>query len=140
MQISKDTLSVVNYLDEYSNGSLRKKNDIATILELGASSNSAQLLNKLIFSAKSCWNLFNKIKKIDSGTDGFVLIEKEFNKTMIEIENHLNELLEYADDEIIERFEKIYLANTQGSAKNIVDLSYDLSVLKNLQSEMKANN
>ena len=138
MQISKDTQAVVEYLDRFSNGTLRKKNDVATILEIAASNNASKMMNDLIFTSKSVWNLYMKIKKSSNATDGAQLLEREFNKSVVLMANLVDKFMDFGDDEVLERFQKVYLADTSGATKNLIDLAYDFSVLKNLQADMKA--
>jgi hypothetical protein len=80
MQISDDTKSVVNFLDEYTKGNLRKKNDFAAILEICATYNGSDTLNHLIFSGKSLWNISSKLKKTSSSADGVNLLQKEVER------------------------------------------------------------
>ena len=50
-----------------------------------------------------------------------------------EIKDTMQEMLSYADDDDIKRFNDIYMPATRGALKNIVDLSHDLARLKDLQ-------
>jgi hypothetical protein len=38
-----------------------------------------------------------------------------------------------ADDETLKRFDEVYFGMTQGVLRNLVDLSHDLSKIKDLQ-------
>lgn len=135
MKLSEDTIRVLNYLDDYTDNNLRKRNDIGTIIEICASNNEADLLNRLIFSGKSVWNLSQKSKMTGSGQEGAELIQKELMRSINDVKNMLEKIIEYADKELQIRFENIYFQISTGSFKNIIDLSHDLSKIKDLQSK-----
>ena len=80
MELSEDTQKVLEFLDNYSESGIRKRNDIASILEISASYNLHTLFNNIVFTGKSIWNLFLKIRKIDPNQqEGSHLIRNEFS-------------------------------------------------------------
>ena len=134
MKISDDTLAVVNYIDEYSGGNLRKKNDFSAILELCANYDNAETLNRLIFTGKSLWNIHSKMRKVSPNADGIELLQKEVERCCIEITGYLKEITQFADADLQKRFDDIYYPETRGSVKNLIDLAHDLAKFKELQS------
>lgn len=138
MNISEDTLKVLEFLDNYSEGGIRKRNDIALLLEIAASNNQHELFNNLVFTGKSVWNLSKKVKKIDPHQEGADLVRNEFARQLDGFKKILEILLNQSDDEkIAERFDTIYFVITQGAVKNIIDLSHDLAIFKDVQSQSK---
>lgn len=137
MHISDDTTAVVNYLDDYTKGNLRKKNDIASIFELCATFDGSEILNRLIFSGKSLWNISSKLKKVNSSTEGVGLLQKEVERCCNEMTGYLTQISSFGDDEIQKRFNDIYLQLTRGSVKNLIDLGHDLAKFKDLQSDLR---
>ncbi len=49
----------------------------------------------------------------------------------------ITEVIRNADDDSNKRFEDVYLADTKGTLKNLIDLSFDLSMFKELQNQLK---
>lgn len=133
MNISEDTRRVIEFLDEYSGGTLRKKNDLAIILEITANLGDFATANKIIFTGKSVYNLYKKLKKTKG--QGLDLLQKQLLRSIDELKNFLAQISEYFDEEIKQRFETTYFPNTNGASANLIDLSYDLSILKDLQME-----
>lgn len=138
MKIGEDTQKVLDFLDDFSEGGIRKRNDIALLLEVAASFNQHEVFNQLVFTGKSVWNLSKKIKKIDPHQEGAELVRNEFSKQLDELKRLLAVLVSQSEDnEMAERFETTYFIITQGAVKNLTDLSHDLSVMKELQSKSK---
>jgi hypothetical protein len=137
MKLSEDTIQVLEFLDYTSSNTLRKRNDLGVILEVLATNNLPDLANDIIFYGAALWNTFKTFKKNPSneGTSKLVIeIENLFNK----MENFLMTITEFVpEDDIIERFNKVYLKGESGSRMNIIDLSYDLNELKKVQIQMK---
>ena len=134
MQLSEDTLSVLEFLDSSIEGGLRKRNDIGTILELGATHNHADLFNEISRSGTATWKVYSTLRRLQQGDQGFRQLEEEFALQMNALREHLATLMHNADDETLKRFDDIYFGMTQGVIKNIVDLGHDLAKIKALQS------
>jgi hypothetical protein len=135
MKISEDTERVLKYLDEYTGEKLRKRNDLGTILELGASHGLAEQINFLIFRGKSVWNISKKMWKVSPDDEGAQLLQKEMVRAVEEIKDVFEDIIGYAEDEDIKRFNDIYMPATRGALKNVVDICHDFAQLKNLQSD-----
>jgi|YNPMSStandDraft_1061717.scaffolds.fasta_scaffold00431_9 hypothetical protein len=132
MKISEDTQNVINFLDEFSPDGLRKRNDLAVILEITAQMNDYALANKIIFTGKSVYNLNRKFKKTQ-GT-GADLLQNQLLKSLDELVELLQKVIQNCnDEELKKRFEVTYFANSNGSLANLIDLAYDLSILKDVQ-------
>lgn len=140
MIISEDTKAVVDYLNQYTNGNLRKKNDFESILEVCANYDNADTLNRLVFSGKSLWNIYSKMRKVNPNAEGIELLQKETERLCNEMSEFLREISEFADFELKSRFEDVYLARTRGAVKNLIDLAHDLAKFKDLQTELRQRN
>ncbi len=131
MELSEDTLAVIDFLEQLSEGGLRKKNDIGIILEISASSGNYQLVNQIVFCGKSVYNLYKTLKRAqDSSPDA---VQNQLLQSADELKALLDSAVpaEFATER--KRFEVTYLSDTSGAFANIVDLSHDLSVFKEAQ-------
>ena len=137
MDISQDTYTVVEFLDEFSQGSLRKKNDMQVILELASASFNTEVVTHLSFHGSSVWRIFSVMRKTQPGSESFVKLEQEFSSSLNEIRVGLLALLDNADPDISQRFHDIYLGMSGGVARNLTDLAHDLSRFKELQNAGK---
>lgn len=137
MIISEDTMRVVSFLSEISGNNLRKSNDFAAILEIGAANSLSELINSLTFNGASIWKLHRLLKKSDLADENTAKLLSEFKQLVIDFTALLDELMKYADEPEKKRFSEIYLATEQHSLLNIIDLARDLYEFKNLQSDMK---
>ncbi|MEJ5245685.1 MAG: hypothetical protein WHV28_08265 [Bacteroidota bacterium] len=133
MKISEDTRRVVDFLEAYSEEGLRKRNDLEVLLEISASRGDFAFANKLIFTGKSVFKLFKTFKKsVSNNADA---LKTQLNSSIEELRSLLHSAVENADEQIKKRFEETYFVNTNGALANLIDLSHDLSVLKDLQSD-----
>jgi hypothetical protein len=137
MEISQDTKNVIDAVKYISGDSLRKKSDLTVIAELCATYDSSDLLNNLIFAGKSVWNIQSKLKKVAAGDEGANLLQNELYKNIDKMTKILSEIIENADESYKKRFDEVYFADTKGSLKNLIDLSFDLSMFKELQNQLK---
>lgn len=135
MKLSEDTVRVLEYLDQYTDNRLRKRNDLGLILEIGATYGLSEQINFLVFRGKSVWNISKKLWKVSPDDEGAQLLQKEMVRGVEEIKDNLEVILGYADDDNIKRFNDVYMPATRGALKNIVDLCHDFAQLKNLQSD-----
>jgi len=136
MEISQDTLRVVDFLQEFSNNSLRKRNDIEVILEIGATKSNPIIIEKIVFVGKSIWNLNKAFKRSQSNNQN---LQRELENSFYELQKLLKELIQDIDDQIIiERFNVVYFQNNLGCYRNAIDLSYDLTKLKELIQKMQS--
>ncbi len=134
--ISEDTQKVIEFLQNYTKNNLRKPADLATILEISALNSDHNFVINLVFIGKSLWNLNRAFTK-SQGTDNQNL-ERELQKNFVEMQDSLASLIdEIEDEETKERFRSVYLQNTAGCFRNMIDLSYDLTKLKDLMSDMQ---
>ncbi len=135
MQLSDDTLAVIEFLEASIEGGLRKRNDVANILELGASSGDADLFNQISRTGTATWKVYSTLRRVQPGDEGYRQLEEEFALQMNALREHLATLVTNADDDTLRRFDEVYFGMTQGVIRNIVDLSHDLAKIKALQRD-----
>ncbi len=135
MEISEDTLAVISFLETLSEGGLRKKNDLSALLELSAQAGSFELANQIIFTGKSVYKLYKTLK--NSQNNDVSTLQKQLAATADEMKVLLGQVIPIENEELRKRFEITYFSPTSGCLLNLVDLSADLSVLKEAQSRRK---
>ena len=139
MKFSKDTLEVLDFLENVFEQRLLKREDLGFILELGASFGEHELVTKIIFSGTSVRNLSYIIQQMKISDEGYDIIKKEFNDSFIELINLLKDLVrkhEVEENNVFE--EKYFVENVDSQIENIIDLSHDFSLIKKIQSEIKS--
>jgi len=139
MEISNDVQAVIEYLNQYSGNNLRKKNDMATILELAATKDTPEIINTIVFSGTSLWKVFSVLRKQTPQSEGYKQLEAEFAASMNALRSDLAVVVEETDEDTLQRFDDIYLSMNSGVIRNLTDLAHDLSLFKELQNEMKRN-
>ncbi len=136
MPISEQTQAVLEYFDQYSGFTLRKKNDIAELLDIASVHDEAEAFNSSVFTGKVVWNLYAQLKKITSPDNSYNNLEQEFAKAVNELRGLLLHFANLSENDTTkQRFEETYLAVHQGTMRNIVDLSHDLARFKDMQSD-----
>ena len=139
MIISEDTKKVIDFLNDFSENNLRKSNDLSAILEIGATFGLVKSINELIFCGTSIKNLHYTLKHLNESDSSYHSILNELNNSIYEITKLLTEIAKISDNQdIINRFQNIYLQETNGSLLNIIDFSNDLYYLKKLQQTSKS--
>lgn len=132
-QLSVDTLAALEYFDSAIEGGLRKRNDIGTILELGATFGMAKHFLDITRTGTAMWKVYSTLRRLKQGDVGFRQLEEQFSSQMNALREQLATLVNHADDETLKRFDEIYFGMTQGVIRNIVDLGHDLAKIKGLQ-------
>ena len=138
MELSKDTRSFIDFLEEQYDGSLRKKDDVGVLFEIAASYEGHEELQNLIFKSKVIWNLFNTIQRNDPSTEGIEKVQTEFENSIEYFKSVLSEFNEpLRQNDLVEQFTNDYHQLSKTSVLNIVALAHDLSIIKDLQSQKK---
>lgn len=138
MEISNDTLLVIEALDNFSEGTLRKKNDFTYILEISASFNLDKEFSEFVFTGKVLWNLFKTIKKPNNDQESLIGVQKEFEKSLESIRALLFIFQSYSEESFQNRLQITYLELTKGCVLNIVDLCHDFGKFKDMQTKIKS--
>jgi hypothetical protein len=134
MKISADTQSVIDFLQMISDNGIRKPIDLAAILEVGATYSQDELVQSIIFTGKSIWNL-SKILTRSPDSAAIDKINREFRDNIDEMQNQLLKIIDFVEIADVQRFNIVYLQKDLGSMRNIIDLAHDLSILKDAQKK-----
>ena len=137
MEISRDTKEVVKFLLDFSDGNLRKQNDLEIFLEIGAVYGLADLINEFIFNGASLWYISQSLKKIKEGDEISNKLNKELLETKDKLSSQIIEFLQFTDEATKEIIEKKYFNQSRGSLLNLIDLAHDLSQMKSLQNTIR---
>lgn len=137
MELSKDTIAVLEFLDFTTGNNLRKRNDLGTILEIGAVKSAYSLVNKIIFTGKYLWNLHGLLKKTANDEEGRERLISEATISTKSLKEDISELIDDVEDFDRKRFDVVYFAEGQGAYRNLIDLAHDLSKLKEVQNTLK---
>ena len=135
MIISDDTKKVIEFLQVVSENNLRKSKDLAIMLEVGATFNQSELIQSIIFTGKSIWNISRVLARSDDSIS-IENLKREFESNINEMREMIMQLIDFINEEDAHRFYIIYLNNDLGSTRNIIDLAHDLSILKDVQKKM----
>ena len=137
MELSPDTINVLDFLESFSETGLRKRNDVGTLFELTALREADEEMNNLLFHGTHFHNLYQTLRRAEANSEGFKNLEKEFLEATERLRDVIAQSLLEAEKEKVERFEITYYAMTQGSLRNLIDLAHDLNVAKRVQNDYK---
>lgn|GEM_PF-842888 len=140
MNLSDDTSEIMNFLDMATNSSLRKRNDIGTILELSATYNEIDNFWDLLFHCTSFWNIHLTLKRNIDKSDDISKLKIELSKEAEEIRRILTKIIGYESKQINERFQKTYIIESSGTFANLLDLSHDMAQVRKLVVNMAKSN
>jgi hypothetical protein len=137
MNISTETQNIISFLQEISENKLRKPSDLAILLEISSNHNGFEELQSLVFTGTSVHYLDSTIRKSSQFSDSMDNLYQELKKSLESFKNLLIGYYEFCDEATKKRFEEVYLENSQGALRNIIDLSHDFSLFKQLQITAK---
>ena len=137
MSFSEQTEAVLQYFDHYTGHNIRKRSDIGAVLESASMLDAAEEFNKLVFLGKVVWNLYNALRKAQSGQEGYQHVEREFASGMQDFREELLFFVAKMPDDAQKRFTEVYLGVGQGTMRNLVDLAHDFARFKDLQANQE---
>lgn len=138
MQFSEDTIRVMDFLEQYSETGLRKREDLSILIEIAAAKNDYESVNDLAFTGKAVYNLFQTIKSSKSGDRNIQPVLNEFEKSLVDLRKVMYKLVGDSE-EILAKFDLDYLHCSNGAILNVIDISHDLSAFKNMQADAREN-
>jgi hypothetical protein len=133
MELSPETESVINFLNESVEGGLRKRNDVGIILELAMRADNSDTFNAITLTGTGAWKVYGTLRRVRPGDEGYRLLEEEFARQLNALREHIATLMPEASDDTLRRFDDVYFGMSQGVMRNLVDLSHDLAKIKDLQ-------
>ena len=131
MNLSKKTEDLLLALDDLSGHTLTRRNDLGTLLELGAKGSSGDSLQKLSFQAKFIFKAQGLVKRAEQYDDRYANISSELTEAIKKSIDLINCLLTDAPPETRILFTTRYLELTPESLENLLALCHDLSWYKN---------
>jgi hypothetical protein len=131
MTPSSSTTALLAALDAASRGQLKRRDDLGSLLDLGALPELTPALDDLAFRAKFLTRTFGIMQRIGREGTGYDRLESEFAATMDVVRGHVRTLLGGASDGVRDRFTASYLAMTPSGLSNLMALLGDLTWYKN---------
>lgn len=131
--------NIIAELDDYSKESLKRKEDLERIIELGIKHNKIAVLEDTAFTGKYLYGLFSIIRRGENAVDEAVLQKymQEFTENVEKLKAGLKELIEPASSFFKNIFHDKYFSLTQESMINLNDLCSDLNYLKMYLNDRK---
>lgn len=144
MNLSSSTSTLLEDIIKFSGNKIKKRDDVALILELTSSEENAQLLKDLVFTAKYLNGLGkiihsglpnltnNNPQAIKSSVreDSIEKVRHEYKINLQKFSSQLKDILNNSSIPEISDFRNRYLAMTQESMVNLTTLIYDLCWVK----------
>ncbi len=137
MTLSEETINVLDYLEQNAPQGLRKRSDLGLLLELAMRREAHEEMNDLTFNGRHLYGVYNTLRREGAGGEGYRKLEEEFSAAVERLRELMARLMADAEQEQVERFNRVYYAATHGSLRNVVDLAHDLGVMKGVQNEQK---
>lgn len=136
MKFSEDTIKILDFLEEFTPGGLRKRSDLGAVLEIGAGNELPDKTNEIIFVGAGFRKLSQILKRGDETVENLSPTKTEFANRSQELVGLLKFFAEF-DEEVSARFEQVYFREDRGAILNLSDLAHDLASLKKLQNRAR---
>ncbi len=137
MEISVETRDFVEQIDNFSHHKLTHRDAFTMLIELGRHNNQQRRIEEIAFLSKFLSNTYGILKRSTSETEGYEKLTREFQDNLNKLIDELKKLIEAASEETKENFSSTFLTMSTESFKNLLDLLYDFSWLKNWYIEKK---
>ena len=136
---SLELKSILNKLDELSDGKLKFRDDIEKLVDTAIADNKMKLLEEISFTAKFIQGLLSIIQKKDDNIDPayFEKAVGEYTEAVSGIKNQLEELISANSEFYKSIFSEKFFSMTQVSLQNLNNLCADLSYLKLFFNDQK---
>ena len=136
---SLELKSILNKLDELSDGKLKFRDDIEKLVDTAIADNKMKLLEEISFTAKFIQGLLSIIQKKDDTIDPayFEKAVGEYTEAVSGIKNQLEELISANSEFYKSIFSAKFFSMTQASLQNLNYLCADLSYLKLFFNDLK---
>jgi hypothetical protein len=133
MDVSPSTAELLATLDAYSGNRLKRKEDLAILLEIGTSPPLDATLDEVSFYAKFLDRAHRIMERIGMQGEGYDRLSREFSASLEKTVGLIRIILQSATPESRNRFENMYLSMTHDSLGNFLALCSDLGWYKNFR-------
>ncbi len=136
MEFSPQTQTLLALLEAPSSATsgLRKRQDIAILIELASRHDRADDCNDLIFHGTSALKVFFLLKKMQPADTAYPTVEAEFATEINALRDAVYRFSLLAESSIQKHWEETYLRTTSGVLRNLIDLAHDVARIKELQN------
>jgi hypothetical protein len=138
MVVSQETASFIAALQEYSKGTLRHADDLASLIELSRLNSQRHVLDDVCFLSKFLVNTNTVMKRIGRDAEGYSKLSFEFTENLEKASTFIRLLVKEAPDDIKKHFTSTYFGMTQGGLNALMELLYDITWLKNWEIDHRS--
>jgi len=137
MQISDDTNHVINFIEDVFPDSIQNTNDLANILEIGALFGLHTQINELIFTATAIQYMKKRIISAPANDSSTEKMKIELQKSLQDFKEMLQNIKQIAKGNNLDVNFRSYLSENTSSVENLISISSDLALLKEVQNKMR---
>lgn len=130
MNISSDTLALVEKIEKNANRQLRFRLEVAQLLELAYKHESLNVLEDLSFHAKFAYKVHGMMQRIGRDADGYEKLLREFGESVSTAKRLATDLLKHSP-EVSTHFDSQFFSLTPVAFQDLLSLFRDLSCYKN---------
>lgn len=134
---------ILDEVDRLSNFSLKRRDDLFTIIQLASENGLENHLNEVTFNAKYIMGLLRVLKSVSEKPEvnEFEHVKKDLSASFEKVKEQLKHIIQ--KDELLNvRFEAEYFSMNQTSFNSLTELLHDLEWTKkyfNIQKRSKKN-
>ncbi len=131
--------SLVQDIEIFSGESLKRKEDLYTLLKLGYSNQQEDLIEELSFTSKYVQGLFRVLKQGSANPEvqNIEQIKNDISANLEKVKEIIEQLLENSAEQTKKYFRENYLQLSQNNMLNLTELMNDLEWLKKYSNQLK---
>lgn len=136
------TALLIDEINKFSHDRLKRKEDLATLINLCYSGENEQLIEDLSFTSKYVQGLFRVLKLSSSNAEvkNTSIIKRDISANMEKIREKIEQILSSSNKQTRQYFEENYLRLSQDNLLNLIELINDLEWTKKYLNYQKREN
>jgi ElaB/YqjD/DUF883 family membrane-anchored ribosome-binding protein len=130
---------LVQDIEIFSGESLKRKDDLSTLLKLGYANQKEDLIEELSFTSKYVQGLFRVLKQGTTNPEvqNIEQIKNDISANLEKVKDKIEQLLENSAEQTKKYFRENYLQLSQNNMLNLTELMNDLEWLKKYSNQLK---
>ncbi len=135
--VSARTIEILEAVEQSTQHRFQYREEIVQIVELASRSKREEVFEDILFFSKFIWNSYNVMKRIGTENDGYPKLAEEFRTSIEKMTTLLKTLVKDGPEELKENMKIAFFSISHDSMDNLLELSHDLSRMKNYSIDTK---
>lgn len=133
----RETAELLSDVEQFAQRQLRYRSEISAFIDIATTHQQQKIFEDIIFLAKFLWNAYNLMQRIGPMGEGYSKLSGEFRDSLEKFSTLIKTLIKEGPEELKEKFKAMFFSMSSEHLNNLIQLSCDLSWLKNYSIDTK---